>query len=244
MQIQATRVQAAPSQAGFTLVEMSIVLIIIGLLVGGILKGQELIRNAQSKSLISQIDAYRAANNGFLDKYGQYPGDLSRASLLLSLKKDGTTLQVDGDGNGRIGGIGNEGESLEYWQHLAAADLISGITGGEPVAGVGLPVGRIPGSAWNVLNASTDGGEMCDTCTMVGNYWRLGSPDVGGLSVQGLVPADESYLLDIKIDDGRPGSGLVQAGDGAGSPQGTCVSDGDYATAAGGTAACVLGFVF
>ena len=210
-------VQATPSQKGFTLVEMSIVLIIIGLLVGGILKGQELIRNAQSKSLISQIDAYRAANNAFVDKYGQYPGDLSRASLLLPLKQDGTSLQVDGDGNGRIAGLGNDDESLEYWQHLNAADLIGGITGVDPVPGIGI---------------------------RVGNYWRLGTPDSAALSTQALVPADEAYLLDIKIDDGRPGSGLVQAGDGGGAPQGACVNNGDYATVAAGAPACVLGFVF
>lgn len=236
--------QAMPSQKGFTLVEMSIVLIIIGLLVGGILKGQELIRNAQSKSLISQIDAYRAANNAFVDKYGQYPGDLSRASLLLPLKQDGTSLQVDGDGNGRIAGLGNDDESLEYWQHLNAADLIGGITGVDPVPGIGIPIGRLQGSAWNTLNASTESGELCDICTLVGNYWRLGSPDAAALSTQALVPADEAYLLDIKIDDGRPGSGLVQAGDGGGAPQGACINNGDYATVAAGAPACVLGFVF
>ncbi len=236
--------KAWKEQKGFTLVELSIVLIIIGLLIGGILKGQELIRNAQSKSLIAQLDAYRAANNGFVDKYGQFPGDFSRASVLLSVKQDGATPQVDGDGNGRVNGLGNDGESLEYWQHLSAADLIAGINGSGPVPGVGIPVGRVPGSAWNALNASTAGGELCEGCSLRGNYWRLGAPNETALTTEALIPADEAYLLDIKIDDGRPVSGLVQADDGAGTLEGTCIIDGAYATVAAGAPACVLGFVF
>ena len=234
------------SQKGFTLVELSIVLIIIGLLIGGILKGQELIRNAQSKALIAQLDAYRAANNGFIDKYGQYPGDFNRADKLLAIKQDGSSPQVNGNGNGRINGLGNEGESLEYWQHLAGADLISGINGPGPVPGVGIPVGRVPGSAWNAVNARTDGAEMCADCTLSGNYWRLGAPDENALTTQALIAADESYLLDAKIDDGRPVTGLVQASEGEGAMDGDCVSAGEYATGTvnAGQPSCVLGFVF
>jgi prepilin-type N-terminal cleavage/methylation domain-containing protein len=232
------------SQRGFTLVELSIVLIIIGLLIGGILKGQELIRNAQSKALISQIDAFRAANNSFIDRYGQLPGDFSRASELLPAKSDGSSGQLDGDGNGRIGGLGNDGESLQYWQHLAAADLIGGIAGIAPVPGVGLPVGRIPGSVWNAVNAATPGGELCAACTLRGNYWRLGAPDENALTTIPLMTADEAYLLDLKIDDGRPTTGLMQAGEGAGPGGAPCVVDGDYNTAVAAGPACVLGFAF
>jgi len=232
------------SQRGFTLVELSIVLIIIGLLIGGILKGQELIRNAQSKALITQIDSFRAANNGFIDRYGQIPGDFSRASSLLPARSDGSSAQSDGDGNGRIAGLGNDGESLEYWQHLAAADMIGGIAGIAPVPGVGVPVGRVPGSAWNAVNAATPGAELCADCTLRGNYWRLGAPDENALTTVALLPADEAYLLDLKIDDGRPNTGLVQAGDGAGPGATPCERDGQYLTAAGGAPACVMGFAF
>jgi len=234
------------SQRGFTLVELSIVLIIIGLLVGGILKGQELVRNAQSKSLIAQLDAFRAASNGFVDKYGQYPGDFSRASALLAVKPDGVSPQIDGNGNGRVNGLGNDDESLEYWQHLAAADLISGINGVAPVPGVGIPVGRIPGSAWNAVNARTTGAELCLDCSLVGNYWRLGAPNEAALTTQGLIAPNESYLLDIKIDDGSPISGMIQAREGDGVADGGCLSGQEYATGtpASGGSFCVLGFVF
>jgi hypothetical protein len=196
--------------------------------------------------MIAQLDAYRAATNGFIDKYGQYPGDFNRASVLLPPKQDGSSPQVDGNGNGRVNGLGNDNESLEFWQHLAAADLISGINGASPVPGVGIPVGRMPGSAWNALNASTSGGEMCLGCTVSGNYWRLGAPNENALTNQALVPAAESYLLDIKIDDGKPVTGLVQARDGEGVVQGDCISANEYATATAnsGAPSCVLGFVF
>jgi len=239
------RTRDTRAQDGFTLVELSIVLIIIGLLIGGILKGQELIRNAQSKSLIAQLDAYRTANNGFLDKYGQYPGDFSRASALLAPKQDGSP-QIDGDGNGRVDGQGNDAESLEYWQHLAAADLVAGINGITPVPGVGIPVGRLPGSAWNALSARGDNDGLCPDCTLRGNYWRLGAPDPSALTTMALMPADESYLLDAKIDDGKPTTGLMQAGQGGGGPGEPCQENGEYATAdaRGSDPSCLLGFMF
>ena len=70
---------------GFTLIELAIVLVVIGLLLGGILKGQELIESARARNLISQMDSIKAAFFTFQDKYralpGDYPGDLARANL-------------------------------------------------------------------------------------------------------------------------------------------------------------------
>ena len=232
--------------SGFTLVELSIVLLIFGLSAGAILKGYELVANAQSRSLMAQIDAYRAATNAFVDKYGQYPGDFDQASVMLPPKPGNGAPQVDGDGNGRVDGLGNEGESLEFWQHLAAAGLIAGINGTSPVPGVGIPVGRRPGSAWNVLNADSDGGQMCDGCTVTGNYWRLGAPNPNSLTSHALVPAADSYLLDVKVDDGHPLTGLVQARDGDGVDPGDCIGPRGYATSSAnsGSPSCVLAFVF
>ena len=81
---------------------------------------------------------------------------------------------------------------------------------------------------------------------MRGNYWRLGAPNENALTNQALVPAGDSYLLDIKIDDGKPVTGLVQARDGEGALQGDCISETEYATGTNisGSPSCVLAFVF
>ncbi len=83
---------------GFTLIEIAIVLVIIGLLLGGVLKGQELITGARVRNLISQQDGIKAAFFGFQDRYRALPGDYAAASTNIN----GVTIA--GDGNGRIEG--------------------------------------------------------------------------------------------------------------------------------------------
>src|ERR1043165_1985480 len=84
-------------QRGFTLIEMSIVLVIIGLIVGGILKGQELIESARQKNVISQIDMIKSGVTTFTDRFKGYPGDYSRASANIN-----SDLK-NGDDNGFVG---------------------------------------------------------------------------------------------------------------------------------------------
>ena len=86
-------------QKGFTLIEMSIVLVIIGLIIGGILKGQEIIESARQKNLISQFDALRASANTFIDRFGSQPGDY----LLATTRVSGAAGVVNGGGNGTVG---------------------------------------------------------------------------------------------------------------------------------------------
>ena len=103
-------------QQGFTLIEIAIVLVIIGLLLGGVLKGQELITSARVRNMISQQDGIKAAYFGFLDRYRALPGDYSAATTNIK----GATQ--NGDGNGQITGE----EAIAAWDHLSHAGFING----------------------------------------------------------------------------------------------------------------------
>ena len=105
------------SQAGFTLVEIAIVMVIIGLLIGGIIKGQELIKNAKVKRVMKQVDEVRAAVTSYQDRYAFLPGDDSAATT-----HTGDSTLTNGDGNGSIG----SGEAPDLFMHLAASGLITG----------------------------------------------------------------------------------------------------------------------
>src|SRR3954449_12552074 len=86
-------------QSGFTLIEIAIVLVIIGLLLGGVLKGQELITGARVRNLIGQQDGIKSAYFGFLDRYRALPGDFKNASTTIQ----GVSSGSDGNGDGVIG---------------------------------------------------------------------------------------------------------------------------------------------
>jgi prepilin-type N-terminal cleavage/methylation domain-containing protein len=106
-------------QAGFTLVEIAIVMVIIGLIIGGVLKGQAMIENAKVKRAVKQGDELRAAIMTFFDKYGVYPGDENLAAI-----PPGT--DTEGNNNGQIAGA----EAYGVFLDLSLADLISGTYNG------------------------------------------------------------------------------------------------------------------
>ncbi|MHB1075143.1 prepilin-type N-terminal cleavage/methylation domain-containing protein [Thiobacillus sp.] len=106
----------ARRQSGFTLIEIAIVLVIIGLLLGGILKGQELITSARVRNIISQLDGTKAAFYAFQDRYRALPGDFSKATTQIQ------GASQDGDGNGVIAGT----EAIAAWDHLSHAGFING----------------------------------------------------------------------------------------------------------------------
>jgi len=142
------------SQKGFTLVELAIVMTIIGLLIGGILKGQELMQNARVTSTIAQVKAYEAAVTTFRDSYNAFPGDLTNADTRVpSCNLNCNAVPTAGGGDGVIGdpawagasgtptwapqlpatGMAlpptTDGEETQlFWIHLLQADLITGIT--------------------------------------------------------------------------------------------------------------------
>ena len=108
---------AKRAKRGVTLVEIAIVLVIIGLLLGGILKGQELINNAKVKNMIGYQESLRASWYAFIDRYEAVPGDWTRASQFLAVNNVAVT---DGAGDGFL----NEDESPLVFTHLVAAGFI------------------------------------------------------------------------------------------------------------------------
>ena len=122
-------------QHGFTLIELSIVLVVIGLVVGGILVGRDLISAATVRSQISQIEEFEAATKSFQLKYGYMPGDMppSQASQLGFFAFTGTYAGkgcgINAYGN-NDGIINTENESYPFWSHLSDAGLVQGNYGG------------------------------------------------------------------------------------------------------------------
>ncbi len=173
-------------QSGFTLVEIAIVLVIIGLLLGGVLKGQEMIANAKYKRLRSDVQAFTAAYYTFQDRYGQAPGDFNQASTRLS------AAAVDGNGNGAIAGntcTANNEESCLVWSHLRYADLLSG----DPSLTNANANPRHPYGAeyQGIYGSQTHGNKT--------GMW---------LAIHNL-PSDVARRLDDELDDGAGGTGAV-----------------------------------
>src|ERR1035441_1046144 len=152
-------------QAGFTLVELGIVMIIIGLLIGGVLKGQQLITNAQITATVAQIKSIDAATTSFKDQYNAMPGDMSTPTTRLPNCAAGTNCGFAGNGDGKVGAASitfaaaPAGEQLAYWAQLNAAGLLTGIVPPVGVGGWGTyaPASKINGGGfdigWNAGNA-------------------------------------------------------------------------------------------
>jgi prepilin-type N-terminal cleavage/methylation domain-containing protein len=130
-------------QSGFTLVEIAIVLVIIGLLLGGVLKGQEMIENARIKAIVGDINGVTAAYNSYLDRYRAIPGDETNAAMTAR----GWTGTAEGAvatlNNGVLNiavnaAFTNLGEQAPMWRALRGAGLLSGDPA-APVTVAGLP---------------------------------------------------------------------------------------------------------
>ena len=121
-------------ESGFTLVELAIVLVIIGLIIGGVLVGQDMIKSAEIRSTIGQWESFNSATNVFKDKYRYIPGDINgtRAAEFGLLARAGTAGL--GDGNGLLSACGvlaADGllagcETLLFWRDLNTMNLLDG----------------------------------------------------------------------------------------------------------------------
>lgn len=180
------------SHHGFTLIEMAIVLIIVGLLLGGVLKGQELITQGKIRSTARELDSIALALLSYQDRYKQLPGDDAATSSRWNL--------AAGDGDSILEGAFNSttdtDESRKVWSHLRQSGFIAGA--GDSLA---QPINALGGITGLQSNAGSTGGSNA-------------SNELSGLVVcTGNLPASVASALDGQFDDGLPNKGGVRAFD-------------------------------
>ncbi len=183
------------NQKGFTMVEIAIVLVIVGLLIGGVLKAQEMITNTKLKRIESDMAGLAAAMFSYQDRYLRLPGDDSEASFRFAVYAPADP--VNGDGSGSIDGVWNIAPTLDvtaaatdetnlFYAHLRASGLISGsgIDDTKPSNNYGGQIGIQDGS----LGIS------------------------GHVTIFGAIDGLIAKYLESRLDDNDPASGRVRSG--------------------------------
>lgn len=212
---------------GFSLVELSIVLVILGLLTGGILTGKSLIRAAELRAVSTEYGRWVTAMHSFRDRYFMLPGDITNATSVWGLIGTGTcpsgtgtgTQTCNGDGDGTIeqppGPNSNFGETFTFWQHLANAGLIEGSYTGKSgsgtnfhtIVGTNSPPSKLNNAGWTVLTRAA-GASSYQFGTV--NTFQLGAIASSGSSAGPTLKPEEMWGVDKKLDDGKPAYGIVR----------------------------------
>lgn len=177
-------------ESGFTLIEVAIVLVIIGLLLGGVMKGQEMVDNARIRNLRNDVDGIAAAVYAYRDRYQRLPGDDERATRWIGASAgDGDGYLEDRNDAFDVGPTGNH-ERRYFWQHLRHAGLLKGdpIDTHHPRHAFDGQFGVVSGNGNNPLGLS---GAVVLCASMV--------------------PLKAAEALDAQLDDGHPDTGAVRA---------------------------------
>lgn len=220
--------KTAPYRSGFTLIELSIVLVIIGLIIGGVLVGQDLIHQSELRSVIRDIEKYQAAFNVFAIKYNCLPGDCPNATSFFG------NVTANGNGNGAWDSPADNTEQRYVWEHMSLAQLVEGnLSHTEYEVGKALPASKIHNAGyWAIYDCRV--ASPCPFWGRVGNELLLGTADSTNASNNvsfndaSLVPVD-AFRIDRKMDDGSPSGGNMRSDNGLDtgmSGVGACTSAG------------------
>ena len=217
--------QATTRESGFTLVELAIVIVIIGLIIGGVLVGQDMIRSAEIRATIGQWEGYNSATNTFRDKYGYIPGDINqdRALEYGFFNRTGVAAAGNGDANGLLqacsatiaAGLLAGCETLSYWQDLNDAALVDGFFQRSSTA-----------VATSVMTTEELPSAFPEAALGLGNYWTVFSAggrnwfqltgitavaNTGAYTMMNGLSPYIAFNIDRKVDDARPLTGGARA---------------------------------
>jgi len=222
---------------GFTLIEISIILVILGLIVGGVLVGKDLIRNAKIHQVISDINQFNTAINTFQEKFDFLPGDMPNAYEYFDSSGTNTICGsnnadlagCNGNGNGIIEGVSSTyGEYIRALLHLSLANIIPqqnyvfAITRrnrsdveNAPFNTIAMPTQlKNVGIAFTVINTS-------ENYFAIGKYISLSEPKLRG----SFLSSTEAYSVDTKTDDAQPDTGKIRGRNGDGMTT-DCINSG------------------
>lgn len=207
---------------GFSLVELSIVLVILGLLTGGILTGQSLIRAAELRSVTTDFNKYQTATMTFRDRYMGLPGDLRNAtdfwgaSSVCSGSAASGTCSGNGDGLLQAASAANAtGENQQFWRHLMLAGLIEGNYTGLTGSGsqyhcpipTSCPSSKISNAGWGVASGGGPSPQQYDVT--YGSFITFGNAHSSNIPLNAALTPEEAWNIDSKIDDGLPARGKI-----------------------------------
>jgi len=196
------------NKSGFTLVEMSIVLVIIGLIVGGVIAGKSLIETAKLQNLIQEINDIRLALNTYELKYDALPGDHINAQAIFGAAAcpngGGGTNPCNGDGSNTIeDGVGYE--DTRQFQHMALASIFHRkLKTWTSNGGGALHISSFGQNAGGTIHYSPDLGQhvirFADDSSTYGSYYS-----------KSVIPSKDAMRIDKKYDDGQANSGKITA---------------------------------
>lgn len=215
-------------QSGFTLVELTIVIVIIGLILGGVLYGKEMIEAAEIRSVTQQVEDYNAAATTFRVRYKGIPGDIENAASFID-PADWPNV-ANGDDSGKLTdadpastyatkGDADEftGELAQFWHQLSAVKLLKGFYDTTSVLGKGFPEARTRGCGIIIANLSGLNGDGIYVHKLKGHYFQIGAVSSSNPGTNDVIQTtncltpSQANRIDSKIDDGYPVAGKVRA---------------------------------
>lgn len=213
---------------GFSLVELSIVLVILGLLVGGVLTGQSLIRAAELRSVTTEFTRYTTAMGSFRDKYFALPGDMTNAQSFWGvgaacpgISSTAVGGACNGNGDGVLAtGAATSNEIFGAWEQLALAGLIEGTYTGNSgdttaanqtaIIGTNVPRSKMGNAGWTLFWFGTVAiSDVNWPDGSYGNVFIFGTNSPSNLTQGTALKPEEAWNIDTKLDDGRPATGTV-----------------------------------